>query len=157
MPMIHPITGESISSYQRLMKGPATVETWMTAFRKDFGGMCQGDNKTGQKGTSAMFVMLHSNVPNIPKDRTTTYARVVADPCPQKEDPNCIQITNGGNLINYPRELTTRTTNIMTAKLLWNIQHDQYTGGSLLAPLDRYKYMPIPFALFPLGSSSNKH
>jgi hypothetical protein len=29
----------------------------MTAFGKDFGGMSQGDNKTGQVGTNAMFVM----------------------------------------------------------------------------------------------------
>ena len=42
------------------------------------------------------------------------------DHCPQKEDPNRIRITAGGNLINYyPGELTTRTANVMTAKLLW--------------------------------------
>ena len=108
MPMIHPITGKSISSYQRLMKDPATAETWMTAFGKDFGGMCQEDNKTGQKGTNAMFVMLPSNVPNISKDKTTTYARLVVSHCPQKKDPNRIQITAGGNLINYTGELTTK-------------------------------------------------
>jgi hypothetical protein len=67
MPMIHPITGESISSYKRLMNNPATADTWMTGFGKDFGGMSQGNNKTGQPGTNAMFVMLPSDVPNIPK------------------------------------------------------------------------------------------
>jgi hypothetical protein len=50
MPMIHPITGKSISSYKGLMDNPATVDTWMMAFGKDFGGMCQGNNKTGQQG-----------------------------------------------------------------------------------------------------------
>ena len=39
------------------MNDPATAEVWQTAFGKDFGGMAQGDNKTGQKGTNAMFVM----------------------------------------------------------------------------------------------------
>ena len=120
MPMIHPTTGKSISSYQRLMKDPATAETWMTAFGKDFGGSCQGDNKTEQTGTNAMFVMTPSDIPNISKDRTIMYAWVVVDLCPQKEDPNRIRITAGGNLINYyPGELTTRTANVMTAKLLW--------------------------------------
>ncbi len=76
MPMIHPVTGEIISSYKRLMNYPATAEVWMTAFGKDFGGMSQGDNKMGQKGTNAMFVMLPSDVPNIPKDRVITCARV---------------------------------------------------------------------------------
>jgi hypothetical protein len=62
--MIHPITGESISSYKCLMNNPVTVDTWMTAFGKDFGGMSQGKNKTEQPGTNAMFVMLSFNVPN---------------------------------------------------------------------------------------------
>jgi hypothetical protein len=84
MPMIHPITGKSISSYKRLMNDPATADTWMTAFGKDYGGMSKGDNKTGQPGTNAMFVMLPSNVPNIPKDRVVTYAWVVVDHRPQK-------------------------------------------------------------------------
>jgi hypothetical protein len=86
----------------------------MMAFGKDFGGMSQGNNKTGQPGTNAMFVMLPSNVPNIPKDRVITYAKVVDDHCPQKADPNQIRITAGGNLINYPGELTTPTADITT-------------------------------------------
>jgi len=45
MPMVHPVTGETISSYKKLMKDPVTAETWQTAFRKDFGGMCQGNEK----------------------------------------------------------------------------------------------------------------
>jgi hypothetical protein len=90
MPMIHPITGKSISSYKRLMNDPATADTWMMVFGKDFGGMSQGDNKTGQRGTNAMFVMLPSDVPNIPKDRVITYAWVVVNHRPQKADPNQI-------------------------------------------------------------------
>ncbi len=48
-PMVHPVTGETISSYKKLMNDPATAEVWQMAFGKDFGGMAQGDNKTGQK------------------------------------------------------------------------------------------------------------
>jgi hypothetical protein len=47
--MVHSITGETISSYKKLMKDPATAEVWQTAFRKEFGGMAQGDNKLGSK------------------------------------------------------------------------------------------------------------
>jgi hypothetical protein len=120
MPMIHPVTSESISSYKRLMNNPVTADTLMRAFGKDFGRMSQGDNKTGQPGTNAMFVMLSSDVPNIPKDRVITYAKVVVNHHLQKVDPNQIRITSGGNLINYPGELITRTADITTAKLLWN-------------------------------------
>jgi hypothetical protein len=47
------------------MNDPTTAEIWMTAFGKDFGRMSQGDNKMGQKGTKAMFVMFPSNIPLI--------------------------------------------------------------------------------------------
>jgi hypothetical protein len=90
MPMIHPTTGKSISSNKHLTNNPATVEVWMTAYGKDFGGMSQGKNKTGQKGTNTVFVMLPSHAPNIPKDREIMYARVVVNNCPQKEDANRI-------------------------------------------------------------------
>jgi hypothetical protein len=36
MPMVHPMTGETISSYKKLMNDPATMEIWQTAFGKDF-------------------------------------------------------------------------------------------------------------------------
>ncbi len=57
--MVHPITGETILSYKKLMNDPARAEIWQTASGKDFGGMAQGNNKTGQTGTNAMFVMTH--------------------------------------------------------------------------------------------------
>jgi hypothetical protein len=57
MPMVHPTTGKTISSYKQHMNKPVTVDMWQMAFGKDFGNMCQGDNKTRAKGMSAMFVM----------------------------------------------------------------------------------------------------
>ena len=48
-PIVHPITGETISKYKRLTLAQATKETWTTAFGKDSGNMAQGgDKKTGQ-------------------------------------------------------------------------------------------------------------
>ncbi len=60
--MVHPVTGRTISSYKKLMHDPATAEVWQSAVGKDFGGMAQGCNKTGQKGTNAMFVMTHDEI-----------------------------------------------------------------------------------------------
>jgi hypothetical protein len=120
MPMVHPTTGETISSYKSLMHDKATAKTWQTAFGKDFGGMAQGDNKTGQKGTNSIFVMTHTEILHIPKDRMVMYARVVIDFRPQKADPHQIRITAGGNLINYPGELSTRTADLTTLKLMCN-------------------------------------
>ncbi len=69
--------------------------------------MAQGDNKTGQKGTNAIFVMTQAEILLIPADRTITFVRVIIDFCPLKVDPHRIRITADGNLINYPGELTT--------------------------------------------------
>jgi hypothetical protein len=90
MPMIHPKTGKGISSYKCLMHNPATSEVWQTAFGKDFGGMAQGNKKTGQKGTNSIFVMTHDDVKRIPKNQTVTYACVSVNFHPQKADSHRI-------------------------------------------------------------------
>ena len=87
MPMVHPVTGETISSYKKLMKDPVTAEMWQTAFGKDFGGMCQGDDKTGMVGTDAMFVMTPQDVANMPADRLATYANIIVNFRPPKGGP----------------------------------------------------------------------
>ena len=67
-------------------------------------------------------------------------------------------MTAGGNLIDYPFELTTKTADITTAKILWNSVIS--TEGArymcvdiknfyLGTPLDRFEYMKIPLSLFP--------
>ena len=99
-PMVHPITGETISSYKKLMNNPARAEVWQTAFGKYFGGMAQGCNKTGQKGTNAMFVTTRAEIASaMAAGKKFTYANPVIDHHPQNEDLNRIQITAGGNLI----------------------------------------------------------
>ncbi len=118
--MIHPTTGKTISSCKQLMHNPATSETWQTAFGKDFGGMAQGNNKTGQKGKNSIFVMTHDKITRIPKNQTVTYAQVVVNFCPQKVDPHCIHITAGRKLINYLGDLSTRTADLTMLKLMWN-------------------------------------
>ena len=91
------------------------MEIWQIAFGKYFEGMAQGGNKTGQKGTNAIFVMTHAEILLIPSDRTITYTRVVVNFCLQKIGPHRIQITADSNLINYPDKLTTRTTDLTTS------------------------------------------
>eukprot|EP00804_Cyclotella_cryptica_P026302 CCRYP_007636-RA/>CCRYP_007636-RA protein AED:0.47 eAED:0.42 QI:0/0/0/1/1/1/2/0/610 len=100
----------------------------LSSFRsKEIGALAQGDNKTGAAGTNTIFFMSHRDIQNIPSDRTVTYARIVVDYRPQKEDPNRVRITVGGNLIDYP-----------DLKLFY-----------LTAPLDRYEYMRIPLKIIP--------
>ena len=72
-------------------------------------------------GTNCMFVMNHAKIARMHAEgRVPTYARVVVDFRPQKEDPNRVRIIAGGNLIKYPGELTTRTADLTTTKVVWN-------------------------------------
>ena len=108
----------------------------------------------------AIRVMTLEEIKNIPSDRvvTVTYARVVVDFRPQKEDPNCVRNTAGGNLIRYPDELTTRTADLMVSKIPLNsvlsTDDDRYatlvtTNFYLGTPLDRYEYIKMPLSILP--------
>jgi len=154
-PMIHPTMGETISSCKRLMNDPDTAKVWQTAFGKDFGGMAQGGDKTGQKGTKSVFVMTHKEI-DIAKDagHKWTYARIVVNYRPQKEDPNQIRIAVGGNLITYKGNTSTRTADLTASKLLWNMCLD-IKNFYLTAALDYYEYMKIPLALLPEWIKNN--
>eukprot|EP00804_Cyclotella_cryptica_P020493 CCRYP_019412-RA/>CCRYP_019412-RA protein AED:0.05 eAED:-0.04 QI:0/0/0/1/0/0.5/2/0/1372 len=147
----HPVTKETITNYKTLIKLPGMHDIWTTAFGKEFGNLAQG--------TNTLFVMSHDEIANIPRGRTITYGRIVIDFRPQKTDPNSVRITAGGNLIkDYPGELTTRTADLTTSKILWNsvlsTKGAKFIGIDiksffLTAPLDRYEYMKMPLDLFP--------
>ncbi len=117
-PMVHPMMGKTISSYKKWTNDPATAEVWQTAFGKDFGGMAQGDNKTGLKGTNAMFVMTHKEIAHAYCEKNLfIFVNPVVGYQPQKDDPNQIRITATGNLITYDGELSVCNTDINTAKV----------------------------------------
>ncbi len=50
---------------------------------------------------------MHTEIQNIPRNQTVTYACVEVDFRPQKADPHSIWITVGGNLSNYLGESST--------------------------------------------------
>ena len=92
-PKGYPIIGKTIFSYKKLMKDPATAEVWKTAYGKEFGGLAQGDKKTGQKGTNAMFVMNHNDIKKILKGvrnslTLTQWLTTVLTKKGPKQDPN---------------------------------------------------------------------
>ena len=66
---IHPVTGEHITNYMKLKKDPATTEVWSRGFGKEFGGLAQGDDLTGEKGTNTVFVMTHKEIARIPQEK----------------------------------------------------------------------------------------
>jgi hypothetical protein len=69
-------------------------------------------------------------------------------------------MTVGGNLIDYPFKLTTRTANMVSSKILWNsvisTKDARFAGADiknmyLETPLDQNEYMKMPITpFFPL-------
>jgi hypothetical protein len=104
--VIHPVTKETIMKYNNLMNNPDLKNLWVPAMSNELHRLAQG--KVGiTAATNTIFFLSHEKISRIPKDHTVTYARIVINHQPQKDDPNCICITVGGNLINYPYKLTT--------------------------------------------------
>ena len=120
------------------------------------GRLSQGYDCT--QGTNTIYFMTHDEIATMPKDRVVTYARVVVDYQPQKEDPNRVRIIAGWNLINYPFEFTTRTADLTSSKIVWNstisTQGAKYMcinikNMYLAMPLNRHEFMRMPIDLIP--------
>ena len=143
-------------SYKQLIKNPKTKEVWSKAMCIELGRLLQGYETT--KGTNTCVVLTPEQIKAIPKDRVVTYARIVVDYRTMKADPNRVRITVGGNLINYPGNVTTKTADMITSKLLWNsvlsTPNARYAcfdikNMYLQTPMQRREYMRIPILLIP--------
>ncbi len=155
--VVHPIRKETITHYRKLIKDPLLKELWIKTMSKELHCLAQGCLGI-TKGTNTIFFLSHTDIRNIPTNRTFTYDRIVIDHHPQKEDPNRIRITIGGNLIDYSFELTTRIVDMVSSKILWNsvirTKGACFAGADiknmyLETPLHQFEYMNMPITLFP--------
>jgi hypothetical protein len=155
--VVHPVTKQTVTQYWKLQHNPTLKDLWVLAMSMELHHLAQG--KPGvTKATNTIVFPSHDEIRHIPKNQTVTYACIVIDHWPQKEDPNRVCITVVGNLINFPFELTTRTTNMVSSKLLWNSTISTpgacFAGADirnmyLKTPLDHFKYMRMSISLFP--------
>ena len=104
------------------------------------------------------MVMNHDDIRNILAGKKITYVRIVVHCRSQKEDPNRVRITAGGNLIEYIGEVTTKTADLVTLKVLWksvvSTELAKYLcidikNFYLCAPTKEFEYMKMPLAIFP--------
>ena len=154
--VVHPITNKTITKYHKLIDEPLLREVCMKAICVELGRLVQGYKD--KKGIETLKFMTWKEINQIPADQTGTYAKIVLDYRSHKKDPNRVKITVGSNLIKYPYELTTRTADLTTSKIMWNSVIS--TPGArfacsdaknfyLCTPLDRNEYMRIPIKLIP--------
>jgi hypothetical protein len=152
--VVYPITKQTITQYWKLQHDLDLKDLWVPAMSKELHHLAPG--KPGiTKATNTIFFLSHDEIRHIPKDQTVIYARIVIDHWSQKEDPKCLCIIVGGNLINYPFELITHTTDMVSSKLLWNSTVSTpracFAGADiknmyLETPLDCFEYMRRPIS-----------
>jgi len=125
---------------------------WIIETADEIGCLAQGNKDTQVNGTNTMFFIRKSD---IPAGRKPTYLRIVAADRPNKERTKRIHFTVGGDRIDYPGDVSTKTAQLTTAKLLLN-SIISTNGAHLLVvdrkdfylntPMECYKYMAIHMA-----------
>ena len=113
----------------------------------ELGRLTQGNDMVN--GTNTMFFIPYEDIPHDRK-RDITYARIVVDYRPQKREKERTRITVGGNLIHYPENVSTKTAEVTTAKILINstistpkAKFCVFDIGNfyLSTPMQQYEYM----------------
>ena len=101
-------------------------------------------------GTNTIFFVTKDKLPS---GRTVTYGIIVVKIRPQKAERYRTRLTVGGNLINFPGNVTTPTSDLITAKLIFNSVLSTNNVKFMCAdiahfyindPMDIYEYMKLP-------------
>ena len=105
-----------------LLQHPKYSKIWNQAACKEFGRLFQGYGKKddGTKITEGTNTCHWCKKSQMPRNKRATYARMVVDVRPEKEDPNRVRITAGGDRLDYYGETSTETASLETAKILIN-------------------------------------
>jgi hypothetical protein len=115
------------------------LPVWNKAAANDFGRLGQG---VGEKigGSNAIFFIPHQA---IPRGKVVTYGRFVVEIRLNKYETHCFRLTVGGNLIQYPGDVPTRSEDLTTSKYLWNST----------IPTEGSRYMCLDVKHFYLGTA----
>eukprot|EP00956_Cyclotella_meneghiniana_P043249 scaffold260206_cov139-Cyclotella_meneghiniana.AAC.1 len=148
-------TGE-LMEYRHLLKNPEYCDVWSKAGAKEIGRLAQGLPGVVE-GTNTMFFKSYDEIPQDRK-KDVTYARICVNYRPEKEDPNRVRITVGGDRINYPGDVGTPTADMLLVKLLFNsivstkgakFMSLDISNFYLNTPMKRYEYMRMKLSDIP--------
>jgi hypothetical protein len=136
-------TGRSLE-FRHLIKLDKYRDIWMHSFANELGRLAQGIRNI--PGTDTIDFIPFSDVP---KGEAVTYGRIVCMFRPQKDEPNRTRLTVGGNLLVALYDVSTPTSDLTTAKLLFNSVIS--TPGARFVTLDLknfYLKTPLPTARY---------
>ena len=145
-------TGAALD-YRHLKIG-ADSKLWLGLVSKVIGRIAKGSAAV-MAGINTIY-FIHAR--DKPRGTKKTYLNIVANVCPQKEDPHRIRFTVGGDRLDYPGPTATQTAKIQTANLLFNSTIST-RGGQFMCidlkdfyfgtPMNWYEYMWIIMADIP--------
>jgi hypothetical protein len=151
--VFHPNTGNAMT-YRQLITDPLTNHDWQRSAANEFGRLAQGIGGR-VKGTNTIRFIKRSEIPS---DRKPTYPRFVCEIKPHKVEVNRTRLTLGGNLIDYPGDVSTRTADMDTIKMIFNSTVStpgakfcsmDITNFYLNTKMDRPEFVRIPINLIP--------
>ena len=154
-PPLHTAKPASRWNTKIFIADPYTRATWLRSAANEFGCLAQGLSDDRVEPTNTILFIPRSKVP---KNKRPTYARFVCSYHPQKAEPYHTRITVGGNLIDYPGNLSMKVADMTTFKILVNstlstpgarwlgLDVKNYYLGT---PMADYEYMFIPITSIP--------
>jgi hypothetical protein len=149
-------TGQA-AEYRQLLNS-SEGHLWEQAGTKEFARLCNGCPSAGIPQTDGTNTMTFINVHDLPPNRKATYARIVVADRPSKADPKRMRLTVGGDQIDYPNEVSTKTSSLITAKLIINSTISTPNARAMVldikdfylnTPMERTEYMRINISDIP--------
>jgi hypothetical protein len=150
--VINPITSKEME-YSALMKDPRLQPLWTRGFVNECGRLFQGIQDIA--GTNTCFF---TKLKNILKDIKITCCKIVCDYKPHKQEKERVQLTVGGDKLDYSGDVTTSTADITTFKILINSTLSTKDAAMMMMdiknyylgnPLPRFEYIKMLLSRFP--------
>ena len=106
-----------ILEYRQLVKHHIYKEVWKKSYANELGRLTQGIRDI--PGTNTMF-FIHKHEISTDRQKDITFGKIVTDCRPQKSEPNQTRLAVVGIYMDYPWDMATPTSDLGTAKLLFN-------------------------------------
>jgi hypothetical protein len=139
--VVNPLTRKEME-YTALVKDPSLQPLWKCGFGNEVGRLFQGIRDI--PGTHTCFFV---NPPNIPKDRTITYGKIVCDYKPHKMGKERVRLTVGGDRLDYSGDVATSTADITIFKILINSTLSTADAAMMMMDIKNY-YLGTPLPQF---------
>ena len=141
-------------TYCGLMK-TENKKIWEMALANKLGRLMQGVGTPITKGTKTLFSVKQKNLQAGCK---AAYAKIVVGIRPQKKEKHRARLVVGGNRVDYPNEVSTKTVDLDTTKMFLNLiistPNAQFMTMDIKdfyldTPLHRYEYLQLQYDNIP--------